>query len=491
MPTEVRTLQSGPVTTFAHSQTGRTHRGELMLIAKAHTVFLLACLCLAATFLGRGNTSLAFEVPTLPNGPRARSEASAKQGQQKVAGRWREAPAWQVDLRSLGIARVQGGKEVPHSGRASQSIFFSTHHTLVVTFHTREIPATAPDHAGRSGPWPSRLQALFLDANNGQVRTTREWFLPTGEGSIIPTAHGKLVLITPDHIVLYSSELEPLKELCLPPPGLQNASLDEVRHSPRGKSILLVYRSTDDLDQTRGPVGRGRYDFVSIDAGTLSVVRTWKENGWENTWQGPEPINSLGGNVDEISDDGILRHLGGAIILRKFDESWRLACYLRPYCGRARFVDNQTLMLRFRQTPGPWRENSIGLLGTDGRLQFAQQLGYKENDRLGPIAVSADGHRFAILLYRLEGEIDFADYHIRSPHTTLQSILVYDIPSRHWLFGLEANKKMSRYEPAPGGFFELPEYALSPDGSLMAILADDSVQVYRLPPPCSGSAAAK
>jgi hypothetical protein len=94
--------------------------------------------------------------------------------------------------------------------------------------------------------------------------------------------------------------------------------------------------------------------------------------------------------------------------------------------------------------------------------------------------VAAAGRRFAFLIYRVEGEVDFADYHLRDAHATLRFIMVYDVASRHWDFSLEASKKKNRMQ-LPWGPFQAVKYALSPDGSLLGILDDGLVEVYRLP----------
>jgi len=341
--------------------------------------------------------------------------------------------------------------------------------------------ATVQGRAERNRVRPWRLHALFVDGVTGQVRNTSEWSIPSGSGSIIPITAGKFVFFTPDHLVLYSSELQTLKDMPLPPTGLENESGPVVQHSPSGKSILLVYHK-DDSDHFGGYVDRDRYDFVWIDSENLEVVRAWRENGWENTWHGPELISTLGGYAGSISDREMVRGLRGAIIIRKLGDPWRLICYLQPYCGDAQFLDDQTLLVYLHAASEMTSENTIGLLGTDGKLQFRQQVG-KGSYKLGPAQVSADGRRFAFVTYREEGELDIADYHLRSAHVALRSIMVYDVPSNHWVYALEANKKNRSIKITSNRPFPLPKLALSPDGSLMAILIDDLVEMYRLPAP--------
>jgi len=450
-----------------------------MVRVKTRSVFLVVWVSVVTAWFARPGTSTAFDFDCLSTGAGASLTTFEKPGPQKVARRWREMPRWQLDLRSLGPEYPPGS--VKNRGPA-ESICFTSDNLLVVTFSRMDDLTTVRGSAERSPAQPSRLRALFVDGVTGQVRNTREWSIRSGDGSIVPTTAGNFLLFAPDHLALYSSDLQPLKDMPLPPAGFESESGPAVRHSPSGKSILLVYRA-DASNREGGYVDRSHYDFVWIDSKNLAVVRAWRENGWENTWHGPELINTLGGYAGSISDSEMVRGLGGAIILRKFDGPWRLVCYLQPYCGEPQFVDNRTLLMYLHQVPRALGENTIGLLSTDGKLQFKQQIGYKAGDRLGPAEVSADGRRFALLVYREEGELDIADYHLRSPHLVLRSVMVYDIPGRHWVYAVEADNKHNRIRITSRGPLLLPKLALSPDGCLLAILSDGLIEVYQLPAP--------
>jgi len=82
---------------------------------------------------------------------------------------------------------------------------------------------------------------------------------------------------------------------------------------------------------------------------------------------------------------------------------------------------------------------------------------------------SANGRRFALAIWAHKGGSELFDV---SSHSVLRRIVVFDIPSRQWVYVL--NGKRQKIKTIAG-------LALSADGSLMAILTDGVVKVYRLP----------
>jgi WD40 repeat protein len=92
---------------------------------------------------------------------------------------------------------------------------------------------------------------------------------------------------------------------------------------------------------------------------------------------------------------------------------------------------------------------------------------FRDDDWLGrPLHPSVDGKRFAVTVWAHRGGSALLDI---SYHRVLKRIVVYDIPSRHPIYTFEAHKRQSK---------DVSGVALSPDGSLLAILTDGVVEVY-------------
>ena len=114
------------------------------------------------------------------------------------------------------------------------------------------------------------------------------------------------------------------------------------------------------------------------------------------------------------------------------------------------------------------------LAHTNGELIFRQEFAEKEQIKLdaglGGIAVSAGGQRFAVAIYKGKGGSALLDI---GTHYSLDRIMVYDLTARVWSYAVGAKKQ---------GLKSISGLALSPDGSLLALINQDGVlEVYRVP----------
>ena len=394
-----------------------------------------------------------------------------------ASGQWSQTPIWQLNLRAFGYGSASKVPMLPRYREAVERIFFTSDDVLTATFVT-PVADTSPAVGNRPKPAAAwRLHAVFIEATTGRVRTTREWSVASPECRLLPVAGGALLLFVPGRLVLYSPDIELMKELPLSPLKLTAGDVPEVLESPSRKTILLKHYSNENFAAREGWF-KGHYDFMWIDAQSLDVVRSWGEDEKENPWQKPKYVNALGGSVRTISDSEIAWGVNGAILIRRLDQPWRLICYLRPECSTPQFVSNENLLTFFNMRAFPKSDDAVAVLREDGSLLLKDQIACRENDLLGRPVVSADGRRFALLVYSEGGEIDFMDFHLRSARQTLRDVRVFDIPSRHWVYSLQAKKKIKGIAGDP---FPLQGLALSPDGSQMAILTGDVLEVFRLP----------
>lgn len=356
-----------------------------------------------------------------------------------------QGPIWQLDVRALGYVPPQGPREGFALLQPIGPICFLENGQILVTFVTREAPAGLARREQPDEVLPFRIRALFIDSRTGQVRTTREWPTASEMARVAPAPGGKFVVITPGRLILYSPGLERLTDLDLPIDREGLRDVWRVKRSPRGKYLLIEY----------APMtyeGRLEADWV-IDTENLQVVRTWTTSG--------------GVFLDSISDHGMIVLTDGKIGRLGGPFNW-LCDARETYCRGGTFLDNCTILAKDAPISVKW----VYFVSPDGQLLFSEK--YPEGD-LFREACSADGRRLAVAAYKAKGGIALLDI---SPHYILRRVMVYDIPSRRWIYTLDAKKQKIKLDP------ELPrrELALSPDGSLLGLITEEGVlKVYRVP----------
>jgi hypothetical protein len=355
------------------------------------------------------------------------------------------AAAWRLDLRALGFVRDPPREELDTSLQLDP-ICFLANDTVVVTFATREAPATLP-RRGETGPsLPFRLRALFVDTKSGQLRTTHEWPASSYDSRVLPGTNGRFVVLTPDKLMLYSPPVELVKELDISLSRRAIVGGWRPYVSPSGRAIVINYEPKME--------GHG-WECEWINTEDLTVVERWTGRGF-------------GGLFDNISDE-VLVGMGVGIRIREPNAPWREICWSSPQhrCGMdPQFISNDVL---FTYTDaGTLIEFS--LIRRDGTILFRQDFPPSATLRcrrlfsgLYPARPSADGRRFALPIGKLHGGSEFFD--IGSKFTLMQ-VMVFDLASRGWI---------ARVEAKPLRVTSLWGLALSPDGSLLAFIDQDCV----------------
>jgi hypothetical protein len=362
-------------------------------------------------------------------------------------------PAWKLDVHALGYLPLEFMVHEGNRAGLSGPICFVSRDEVVVTFVTRLVSSSLPRRDQPDASLPLRLQALFVDTGTGKVRSKREWPISSYWSRVLPAVGGKFVVLTPEKLMLYSQDGEPLKELDLP---LNREAIKDtwrVYASPAGKYLVIEYEpKTSGLQQ------------MWIDAETLQVLRVWTKGEM--------------GHALEISDDGTALTWDGKI--GKPDGPFHALCApINSYCHGGAFIDNETVVSVNR-----WgSEKRLNFVGTDGELMFVVKLPQAELlPGPGVWASSAGGRRFALAVYKGKGGSTLLDI---APHYFLKRVMVYDIPSRQWVYAVDGKKQKIK---------RVSGLALSPDGSLLGLINQDgALEVYRLPeaPTVPGQSAAK
>jgi hypothetical protein len=131
-------------------------------------------------------------------------------------------------------------------------------------------------------------------------------------------------------------------------------------------------------------------------------------------------------------------------------------------CGDPEFLSNELLALW-----SPHEFRVVPKTGGDALLKAS----FRDDEWLGSrLYPSADGKRFAVTVSAHKGGSALFDVDY---HSVLKRIVVYDLPRGQAVYTLDAKQQMIK---------DVSGVALSPDGTLMAILADGVVEAYQLPP---------
>ncbi|SPE44294.1 hypothetical protein SBA7_320061 [Candidatus Sulfotelmatobacter sp. SbA7] len=352
------------------------------------------------------------------------------------------APVWRIDLRSVGFTGLAPKQETWGLHFRPNPLCFADQQVLVATFITRENVTALARRDQPDDPLPLRLHGTFLDASTGKVQASREWPITRPRGGIVATGGGGFAVLVPAGLASYSPSRELLKDLKLS--SEQQSHLWDIHSSPTGKSFLMEYHYPE-------------ASFQWVDANSLQPQPAWGES---------MPGVSISDSELTITRDTYIKSKGyiSEVLVRSRDGPWRAICRVEPGmgegCGIPQFVSNKVLAL--------WLPHELKVASTDGEVLSAISLA--EDDWIGrPLYPSANGERFAMTVWAHKGGSTLLDI---SYHRMLKRIVVYDIPSGHPIYTFEAKKRQSK---------DVSGVAVSPDGSLLAILTDGVLEVYQLP----------
>jgi len=341
-------------------------------------------------------------------------------------------PIWQVDLHSFGYDGYKPNREF-RTGPTLHPLCFPSNGVLIVSFlkHDATTALMAPDR--NNGNLPLKLHAIFLSAEAGTVQATKTWPTPHPHVDVIPARNGQFAVLLPGKLTLYSPDIEPLKELSIPlPPPPLDPPYDMA--SPQGESAVLGFSGKD-----------SHIDWINTD--NLRILGSWKE-----------PMTTCSVSDRQLAicqEEGFVSE----VILRDVTGAERLLCRDRDNCGLAQFVNDNLLCLV--------RTHSLRLMTTSRQMLFSQD--FPEDDYIAtPMAISSNGQRFAEGVWAPRGGNFDTNF-----RTLSKRVMVFNVPTRQWIYILSAKEQKLK---AP------MSVALSPDGTLMAILDPSAiVRVYRLP----------
>jgi len=356
-------------------------------------------------------------------------------------------PVWQIDLRKFGYeAWTRTKAERLITTYWIDGIGFTDNQTIAVAWLTLDNSSGVRiSEKHPPAPEPAHLHAIFLDAATGTKKEQTEWPTMSFPVRFLTTYDGQFLICTAQTIQLFSSSLQLLRSL-------------PVSVSPSDRGCASPFK----FAQVSSPSARSIL-FPSEDRGT-------KEEQLLNTESFATVSLQLHG-IRAFSDDWVIGTCGKpsqTCIARTTDEGWHPFGAYSPNRA-AGFLNNTTVLIA--------TVNGGAVLALDGSQRFTFTL--PDHEFISRVITSVDGQRFAVLADRLRGLTSpTLDMY---PFASNDRVIVYNITDGHAVFDNKV-KGTSPWMPSLGSLNETKNQpALSPDGTLLAILSSAQLMLYKIP----------
>ncbi len=300
-----------------------------------------------------------------------------------------------------------------------------------------EVGVNSTELSSRQNPSissPYKLRMSVFNLASGKKLAAAEVGTWIQESSVHGVTDGALVQ-TGNVLRVYSADLAKLHEIVLS------------QESQDDKNTVVISSSRTTILVNRHNEKHSRFDV--LDGSTLKPIRSWTES---------VPLRRL----YSISDIGIAAadFNQERVMLKDFGEGyWKVISRKAGCVGQPTLVTDTALVTSC---------NPFSYLSTDGRIIFQDDLG-KHESLEQKVAVDQGGTAVAVALNTRRGS-DFWDTG-RGLQVIARSIVVYS---------LSLGKRVLTFQLAPPPNNDL-DYALSPDGTKLAVLSDQQVTVCAVP----------
>jgi hypothetical protein len=356
-----------------------------------------------------------------------------------------------------------------------------------------------------------RSHAIFMDATSGAVLKTFEWLGDDLKMGIFPRYDGSFVLFSTEHLVLYSSDWKPVKEVALLQLQEPGAALQEIAESPSGKfldirirkasSLLCVRIQTDTLTAERDTCTALLPFAISDDAIASTLTPDAVHFAGENREAQPDVNrvnNRIKMNRTSIETVEFVGERGGLKKTLCDEPSVRS-------CGSPAFITNNMVIIH--------GQDELGLLditdvakGEKPKLKFQKEFGNHSGTNvlssirgewisaLGrPIRTSANGERFAVAMNAPQRAGYAATANALLPEALpaidpthvdvydLPSGLEKPIPARQCYLDAQCDWWIYKLTNVRHQFQHIWGFGLSPNGEKLVIDSGGVIQTYALP----------
>jgi hypothetical protein len=352
-------------------------------------------------------------------------------------------PLVSLDLRSLGYLPPVAARDMRALSFLDAPVAFLDNETLAVSF------LVANEHPGfstRDTPMgsPILFHTVLLDPLNAHVYQQRSWGNASNWMGFLPLDNSKFFVQDADHIAIYSKDLHQLATGKISMPG---DIFPRFAVSSSGHALFAFWDFYDaknswltrvdfldpaDLTLRRSTITTGhKFETVSDAQVVYAITMT------------PGPLRLLVHNTDGTSRSKTHDLFDPALITAK--------TIARSHCSTAAFVSNSILAI----------SGDCGSLLLTRSGEIFQEINAPEFQFGSDIRSSRDGTRFA-----------FARSKARAHSEKISNIELC-------VYGISRHKVIFTFPVSP-----LPQhklgFALSPDGSLLALQSDNLLRVWSL-----------
>jgi len=345
----------------------------------------------------------------------------------------RDRPLLEIDMRKYGYK--------PHRSGADDwlSLAFTQSNDILVAWTTSDGPYSRTQIRSTTLV-PSHLHALVLDARTGQKERAGEWPSRYLQATITPVGKENFLICAGDEIRLLSNDFTTARDQVLSGP----TDCGRMRASPSRRSFSFPTATKSGAENNL------------IDAESLQPLTEWSSREASNV----DFTDSLLVGICRPDFD---------LCKREFNQDWQpihpagIEKSLKSFRIQGPFfVNDSTLTIA--------EGGEITVVTLEGVMLFRVNLPKKFS--FARIATSTGGKWFAYVEAELRGSrgldmsSDFDDH-----------IVVYDLDQRKAIY----TRKVKGGSPWVPPFEHRNRFALSSDGTMLAILDNGIIDVYQLP----------
>jgi hypothetical protein len=350
-------------------------------------------------------------------------------------------PLWSIDLSSLGASATTDSDAARFAvWHYVSGIAFLQPDLLVAYFMTRGTGGKLSRRHDPQSSDPYHLTAIFFDALAGKQLSGMRWATePHPLEGIYPAGDGRFLLRTADALDLYSPTQQ--HEFHFPLSLVANAKHQDwyQQMSPDGKTLLLGH--TVDSQST----------FALLRAADLGVIDQWKGRYYG--------VSIYDQNFAWLANNNQL-------VIRTPEAGSRVIyATSRFFCATPSFVNRDLVAV---EEPIDGRCRRLEVMNLDGKGVLTEDFRDEQLAIATRRAIKGDstGEFFAVATEKVH-ESSFNTLE----HLTRLRLRVYSLKVHAWVLTQDP-------ESLPRLSYD---FALSPDGQLLAILSDTIVSVYRVP----------
>jgi hypothetical protein len=369
---------------------------------------------------------------------------------------------WDQDLNTVGYSRPDDQRNRTYLLAIEHRVVFLDEKTIAITFLSQNdtIGLTTAQQPGA----PYVIKSAFVDVASGVIQKTMTWGNATLEFKLAATDAGQFAVMDRSGITLYSETLEQIAHV-----KHQSDSVATEGPPPNRK----MFPDSNNNYWLLEPSSTGKTLVAVHSGGFTAMVRRYSATNLELLSEFKQPSFFSSSASDE------------RFAYTKFDAPGRriATLYIRPLtgdmsdvhkvdvqnCSAPDFISDELLMVTGTCS-------YLFLIDTNGRKVAERRL--DQTISLGPLPFrngqrmasrpvpSRNGQRFAVTEFQLAEGSSWRDI---GPSSKDVRIVVYDVAGLTSVFSLPQTRPVS-----------VLGYALSPDGSLLAVLRDNKLTLYRI-----------